>query len=92
MIEVRPEGERTRTNTSWLDSRHSFSFGGQYDPDNVHHGLLLVNNDDRVRAGTGFSTHPHQDMEIVTWCWRASSSTRTPRGTPASSTQAWPSA
>jgi redox-sensitive bicupin YhaK (pirin superfamily) len=34
---------------------------------NTHHGLLLVSNDDRVAAGTGFSTHPHQDMEIITW-------------------------
>ena len=51
----------------WLDSRHSFSFGGHYDPANTHHGLLLVSNDDRVAAGTGFTTHPHRDMEIVTW-------------------------
>lgn len=40
---------------------------GRPDPANTHHGLLLVNNDDRVRDGTGFDTHPHQDMEIVTW-------------------------
>jgi redox-sensitive bicupin YhaK (pirin superfamily) len=51
----------------WLDSRHSFSFGPHFDPANTHHGLLLVSNDDRVAPGTGFSTHPHQDMEIVTW-------------------------
>src|SRR5262249_29857329 len=38
-----------------------------YNPGNTHHGLLLVSNDDVVRAGTGFRTHPHQDMEIVTW-------------------------
>lgn len=55
------------TRAGWLDSHHSFSFGGHYDPDNTHFGLLLVSNDDVVRAGTGFSTHPHQDMEIVTW-------------------------
>jgi redox-sensitive bicupin YhaK (pirin superfamily) len=59
--------ERPKTRISWLDSAHSFSFGPHYDPANVGHGLLIVNNDDRVRAGTGFSTHPHQDMEIVTW-------------------------
>ncbi|HEX4017291.1 MAG TPA: pirin family protein [Frankiaceae bacterium] len=52
---------------SWLDSKHSFSFGSHYDADNTHHGLLLVNNDDRVDPGTGFETHPHRDMEIVTW-------------------------
>src|SRR5262249_31748207 len=55
------------TKLSWLDSRHSFSFGQHYDRANTHHGLLLVNNDDIVRAGSGFSTHPHRDMEIVTW-------------------------
>lgn len=67
MIDLRPADTRFRTQLSWLDSRHSFSFGRHYDPDNVHHGLVLVHNDDVVRAGTGFSTHPHRDMEIVTW-------------------------
>lgn len=66
-IELRPADTRPHTRIDWLDSRHSFSFGHHYDPTNVGHGLLLVSNDDRVRAGTGFSTHPHQDMEIVTW-------------------------
>src|SRR5262245_19356868 len=65
--EIRRAASRPRTRTGWLDSHHSFSFGGHYDPANTHHGLLLVSNDDRVAAGTGFSTHPHQDMEIVTW-------------------------
>jgi redox-sensitive bicupin YhaK (pirin superfamily) len=66
-IDVRKAASRPHTEIGWLDSHHSFSFGGQYDPNNTHHGLLLVSNDDRVAAGTGFSTHPHQDMEIVTW-------------------------
>jgi redox-sensitive bicupin YhaK (pirin superfamily) len=66
-IEVRRAEDRPRTQISWLDSRHSFSFGSQYEPGNTGHGLLLVSNDDRVKGGTGFSTHPHQDMEIVTW-------------------------
>ena len=66
-IDVRRADTRPHTRIDWLDSRHSFSFGHHYDPTNVGHGLLLVSNDDRVRAGTGFSTHPHQDMEIVTW-------------------------
>jgi quercetin 2,3-dioxygenase len=65
--DVRRADERFHTRLSWLDSRHSFSFGPHYDPDNVGHGLLLVSNDDRVAAGAGFSTHPHRDMEIVTW-------------------------
>ena len=66
-VDVRRAGERFRTRVGWLDSRHSFSFGGHYDPRNTHFGLLLVSNDDRVRPESGFSTHPHRDMEIVTW-------------------------
>jgi len=67
MIELRRANDRFHTAIDWLDSRHSFSFGSHYDPNDQGHGLLIVNNDDRVRAGTGFQTHPHQDMEIVTW-------------------------
>jgi redox-sensitive bicupin YhaK (pirin superfamily) len=59
-----------RTRIDWLDSRHSFSFGRHYEAGNTHHGLLLVNNDDVVAPGTGFETHPHRDMEIVTWVLR----------------------
>jgi hypothetical protein len=66
-VDVRRSAERDATRISWLDSKHSFSFGRHYDPDNTHHGLLLVNNDDVVAPGTGFDTHPHRDMEIVTW-------------------------
>jgi redox-sensitive bicupin YhaK (pirin superfamily) len=66
-IDVRRAADRFATRIGWLDSKHSFSFGPHYDPDNVGHGLLLVNNDDIVRAGSGFQTHPHRDMEIVTW-------------------------
>jgi quercetin 2,3-dioxygenase len=66
-VAVKRAETRPRTKLGWLDSSHSFSFGGHYDPTNTHHGLLLVSNDDRVAASSGFSTHPHQDMEIVTW-------------------------
>jgi redox-sensitive bicupin YhaK (pirin superfamily) len=66
-IDIRRADDRFKTNIGWLDSRHSFSFGQHFDRANTNHGLLLVSNDDRVRAGTGFSTHPHQDMEIITW-------------------------
>jgi redox-sensitive bicupin YhaK (pirin superfamily) len=66
-IDVRPAAGRPHTDIGWLDSHHSFSFGGHYDPANTHHGLLLVSNDDRVAPGTGFDTHPHRDMEIITW-------------------------
>ncbi len=71
-IDIRRAGSRLVTETDWLDSKHSFSFGHQYDPGNTHHGLLVVNNDDIVRPGTGFDTHPHRDMEIVTWVLRGS--------------------
>ncbi|TSE00284.1 pirin family protein [Skermania sp. ID1734] len=66
-IDIHRGGDRMKTRVSWLDSKHSFSFGEHYDPDNTHHGLLLVNNDDIVAPGRGFDTHPHRDMEIVTW-------------------------
>ena len=66
-IDVRRADGRFRTTNGWLDSRHSFSFGPHYDPANTRHGLLLVSNDDVVKGGTGFRTHPHRDMEIVTW-------------------------
>jgi quercetin 2,3-dioxygenase len=66
-VDVRRAADRFTTKIDWLDSKHSFSFGHQHDPANIHHGLLLVNNDDTVRPGAGFETHPHRDMEIVTW-------------------------
>lgn len=68
--EIRDAATRAVTSTPWLTSRHSFSFGDHYDPDNTHFGLLLVNNDDIVSPRTGFDTHPHRDMEIVTWVLR----------------------
>jgi hypothetical protein len=71
-VDIRRAGERLATRIDWLDSKHSFSFGGHYDPSNTHHGVLLVNNDDVVKPGSGFETHPHRDMEIVTWVMRGS--------------------
>jgi len=71
-VDVRRAGMRSGTRLGWLDSKHSFSFGRHYDPANSHHGLLLVNNDDTVKPGTGFETHPHRDMEIVTWVLQGS--------------------
>jgi len=67
VIDVRHAADRFHTDIGWLDSWHSFSFSSHYDPDNVGHGLLLVNNDDRVAPGGGFGAHAHRDMEIVTW-------------------------
>jgi quercetin 2,3-dioxygenase len=71
-VDVRRADERFTTQIGWLDSKHSFSFGSHYDHDNTHHGLLLVNNDDVVTPGFGFETHPHRDMEIVTWVMQGS--------------------
>ena len=66
-IDIRRAAQRFETSAGWLDSHHCFSFSNHYDPANTHHGLLLVSNDDVVQPGTGFMTHPHRDMEIVTW-------------------------
>jgi quercetin 2,3-dioxygenase len=66
-VTIKRSADRFATNIGWLNSSHSFSFGQHYDRANVGHGLLLVNNDDIVSAGRGFETHPHRDMEIVTW-------------------------
>ena len=71
-VDIHRASDRGASTTEWLDSKHSFSFGDYYDPANTHHGLLLVNNDDWVAAGTGFDTHPHRDMEIVTWVLQGS--------------------
>lgn len=67
LIEIKRGESRFHTKIDWLDSWHSFSFGPHYDPANLGFGLLLVNNDDIIRAGSGFGTHAHSDMEIVTW-------------------------
>jgi redox-sensitive bicupin YhaK (pirin superfamily) len=71
-VDIRRADDRFKTKIGWLDSKHSFSFSRHWDPDNTHHGLLLVNNDDIVLPGQGFETHPHRDMEIVTWVLQGS--------------------
>ena len=67
MITVRKAAERGRTKIDWLDSRHSFSFGDYYDPAQIGFRTLRVINEDQVRAGAGFPTHGHRDMEIITY-------------------------
>jgi redox-sensitive bicupin YhaK (pirin superfamily) len=66
-VDVRRSADRFVTRTGWLESRHSFSFGQHYDPVNTSHGVLLVHNEDVLAPGGGFDTHPHREMEIVTW-------------------------
>jgi len=67
MLTIRPADERGRTRISWLDSRHTFSFGEYYDPQHMGFHALRVINDDRVAPGGGFATHGHRDMEIITY-------------------------
>lgn len=56
---------RGHVSFGWLDSHHSFSFGNYYDPQKIHFGMLRVLNDDIITGGSGFGTHPHDNMEIV---------------------------
>jgi redox-sensitive bicupin YhaK (pirin superfamily) len=63
---LHPANERGYANHGWLKANHSFSFAGWYDPDKVNFGALRVLNDDVVAAKMGFSTHPHDNMEIIT--------------------------
>lgn len=67
MIEVRPYDTLGHANHGWLDARHHFSFAHYYDPSRMNWGSLRVWNDDTIAPGTGFGTHPHENMEIITY-------------------------
>ncbi|WP_435203819.1 pirin family protein [Qipengyuania sp. 902] len=67
MIEHRPFDSLGKANHGWLDANHHFSFAGYHDPSRVNWGALRVWNDDKIAPKSGFPTHPHNDMEIITY-------------------------
>jgi redox-sensitive bicupin YhaK (pirin superfamily) len=67
MIEIIPSESRGSADHGWLKAKHTFSFAEYQNPKRVHFGPLRVINEDRIAPGQGFGTHPHKDMEIVTY-------------------------
>jgi quercetin 2,3-dioxygenase len=81
MIKLRRSSDRGHTKLDWLDSRHTFSFGDYYDPQQMGFSDLRVINEDRVVPAAGFPTHSHRDMEIITYVLEGALAHRDSTGT-----------